>query len=207
MPRRHLLPVGLPRRPGPYWIGVVALTVLTVGVVGRLTADAADAADRWGSTELTLVAQVDLTPGQRLGPGDTDLVALPIAVVPDSALHGAVDGQVVTTPISRGEIVVSGRVGSAGSALAALVADSERGIAVPASDASLPVEVGDVVDVLATFDPTEGGDTPTVAVAEAARVIGIGEGVVTLSVVEDDAARVAYALSAGIVTLALRGSG
>jgi hypothetical protein len=71
----------------------------------------------------------------------------------------------------------------------------------------LPLEVGDRVDVLATFDPGVAGDgTPTFAVATGAVVVHVGRDAATVAVSQAAAPRVAYALAAGTVTLVLSGT-
>jgi Flp pilus assembly protein CpaB len=68
------------------------------------------------------------------------------------------------------------------------------------------VEKGDVVDVLATFggEAAEGaGGEPTFPVATAAVVVDVGEESATVAVTEKEAARVAFAVVNGAVTLAL----
>jgi hypothetical protein len=69
------------------------------------------------------------------------------------------------------------------------------------------LEVGDRVDVLATFDPGVSGDgEPTFAVATGAVVVHVGDDAVTVAVRQAAAPRVAYALAAGTVTLVLSGT-
>ena len=75
-----------------------------------------------------------------------------------------------------------------------------------------PLRLGDRVDVLATFDvldPTDGsgGAEPTGAVADGALVVDVSDDAVTVAVPATDAARVAFAVARGTVTLALVGAG
>ncbi|HEX7276722.1 MAG TPA: hypothetical protein VF244_05050, partial [Acidimicrobiales bacterium] len=64
---------------------------------------------------------------------------------------------------------------------------------------------GDTVDVLATFDPAGAaeGVAPTFPVAVAALVVDVGDESAAVAVTPDEAARVAFALASGVVTLAL----
>ena len=72
----------------------------------------------------------------------------------------------------------------------------------------MPLDIGDHVDVLATFDPkTSTGDEPTFPVARDAIVVHVGHDAVTIAVRTASAPKVAYALVAGAVTLVLSGSG
>nr|MDQ3305940.1 SAF domain-containing protein [Actinomycetota bacterium] len=173
--------------------------------VARLLGQAQEAAARWGETRPTLVATADLTPGAVVGVADTVLERRPAALVPAGALDRLAEGQTVAAPIMAGEAVVAERLAPAGlSPLAAALPAGGRGIAVPTGPGTLPLEAGDIVDVLVTFDPDTVGDgEPTFPVARAAAVIGVNEEAVTLGVTSEEASRVAFALTAGVVTLVL----
>jgi len=191
-----------------FWLAAVVLAVVTGLTVARLLAYAQAGAARWGEVRPTLVATTDLAAGAVVGPGDTELQQLPAVLVPATGLDRPAEGQIVASPIYRGEPVSSERLAPAGlSPVAAALAPGRRGIAVPAGGAALPLQVGDLVDVLVTFDPDTVGDgEPTFPVARSATVVGVGEEAVTLGVAEEEATRVAFALTAGVVTLTL-GSG
>jgi Flp pilus assembly protein CpaB len=115
------------------------------------------------------------------------------------------EGTVLTATVHEGEVVVAPRLSPAGrSALTAAVPPGTRAVAVPVDAAVLPVEPGDVVDVLATFDPdlADGGE-PTVAVAREALVVDTGPEAVVVAVTPGQAPRVAFAVAAGAVALAV----
>lgn len=189
----------LRRRPLPWWAGALVLAAVTATVVGRLVADAAAERDRWGATVQVAVATGDAAPGE---PVRAELRRLPRSLVPPGATTAA-DGAVAAVALHAGEIVLEGRLAPAGtSAVAALVPAGHRAVAVPAGD-GLPLAVGDTVDVLATLDPESA--RPTFPVARDARVVHVGEVAVTVAVTVDEAPRVAFALAAGAVTLALSG--
>lgn len=195
------------RRPSLFWLAAVMLAALTGLTVARLLADARAGAARWGEVQPTLVATTDLAAGAVVGPGDTELQQLPAALVPPAGLDQPADGQVVAAPIFRGEPVSAERLAPAGlSPMAAALAPGARGIAVPTGGAALPLAVGDFVDVLVTFAPDSVGDgEPTFPVARSASVVNVGDEAVTLGVTEEEASRVAFALTAGVVTLTLSG--
>ena len=195
----------LARRPSLFWAAAVALAAVTGLTVARLLADAREAAARWGVLRPTLVATTDLVPGSVLGPGDAEVRELPAALVPATSLDHPAEGKTVAAPIYPGEPVVAERLAPAGlSPVAAALRPGTRGIAVPAGVAALPLEVGDAVDVLVTFAPDTIGDgEPTFAVARSAAVVSVGDEAVTLGVTEEEATRVAFALTAGVVTLSL----
>lgn len=196
------------RRPVPYWVAAVALAIVTGAVVARLVGDAQAASARYGRQRTTLVAVVDVPAGTVIGPGDTELRDLPVALVPEGALHRAADGSVAAAAMHAGEVVLADRLAPAGrSPTAALLPPGTRGVAIPVGPGSLQPVPGDVVDVLATFDPSltgDGGD-PTVVVASDALVVAAREDAVTVAVDTEVAPRLAFALTAGAVTLVLSG--
>lgn len=189
----------LRRRPAPFWLMALALSLVTGATVTRLLGDAAAAADRYGGLRPALVATTDLEPGAVLGPGDTELREVPAAFLPDGALSGPADGAVLTAAVVAGEALVEARLAPAGtSPVAALLPPGTRGVAVPTGPGALRLRVGDVVDVLATFETA-------VTVAVDAPVVDVGPDAVTIAVATSDAPRVALALTAGAVTLVLSG--
>ena len=208
-PGRHPLLWRLRRRfhrPAPYWLLALGLAALTAVLVTRMVGHAEAEAARYGSLRATLVALTDLPAGATVGSGDTELRPIPAGLVPPGALDDHVDGAVVSSGIHTGEVVLGTRLSPAGlSPTAALLPRGTRGLAVPAGPETVPLARGDLVDVLATFDPTlaAGGGEPTVAVARAALVVDVGEDAVTIAVTEPRAPRVAFALATGSVTLAL----
>lgn len=211
LPRPPLRPVRprLPGRPALFWLAAVVLAAVTGLTVARFLASAQAEAERWGQLRPTLVAVADLEPGAVLGPGDAQIERRPAALVPPGALGDRAEGQVVAAPIHRGEAVLAARLAPAGlSPTAAVLGPGRVGIAVPTGPGGLPLEPGDVVDVLVTVDPdTAGEGEPTFPVARSATVASIGEEAVTLAVAEEEASRVAFALTAGMVTLVLGGHG
>ena len=196
--RARFRPRRLLRRPIPWWVAAVALTIVTTVTVGRATAEATAERARWGDERTVVVALEDHDPGDRLR---AEVRAMPAAVVPDGALREVPPGATAVTSLAAGEIVLARRVAPDGlSIVAARLPEGTRGVAVPHGIAPLPVEVGDAVDVLASFE------SETITVATDALVVDVGEDAVTVAVDEDDAAGVAYAVTAGVVTLALSGT-
>jgi Flp pilus assembly protein CpaB len=194
------------RRPLPYWLLAVALGIATAMVVGSLVSGAAAARSRWGSLRPTVVATADVEGGAPVTDGDVAVRRLPAALVPPGALRSLPPGAVAAVAVHRGEAVLASRlVGPGSSAVAARLPPGTRGIAVPAGS-GLPLEVGDRVDVLATFDDAvTPGQAPTFPVATRAVVVHVGDDAVTIAVRQASAAKVAYALAAGAVTLVLAG--
>jgi Flp pilus assembly protein CpaB len=191
-PRRLL------RHPIPWWIAAVLLAITTTTLVGRLTADATAERARWGHDVPAVVALADHDVGDALR---VEVRLLPRAVVPEDALTAVPPGGRAVVALAAGEVVLARRVAPDGlSLVAARLPSGTRGIAVPHGVAPLPVEVGDVVDVLASYE----ADTDVVATG--ALVVAVDEDAVTVAVDERDAAAVAYAVNAAAVTLALSGT-
>ena len=103
-----------------------------------------------------------------------------------------------------GQLAPDGRRG-----LAALLPPGSRAVAVPNGRPGLALVRGDQVDVLATFDPAgvSDGAPPTFPVALGALVVDVGDESASVAVSPDEAARVAFALASGVVTLALAAPG
>ncbi len=172
-----------------------------------LTAAAAARAD-WGRTVPAVVAVDDIEAGDALS-GATEVRDLPAAVVPDGALTSLDGDESARAALYAGEIVVAARVAPDGlTGVAAAVPDGHRAVAVPTQPGAAPtLSVGDLVDVLVAVDPAfSGGVPPGFAVAEAAPVIDIGDEAVTVAVPRSASPRVAFAVSQGLVTLALVGA-
>lgn len=199
---------GLRRRPFAWWIAATVLAALTSTVIGGMVAAAEHERARYGETRAALVAVRDLPAGHVLAPGDTEVRHLPAVLLPEGTLRGPVDGAPLTVPVLAGEPIPRAKVAPAGlGAVAALVPPGSRALAVPSGPADLRLARGDVVDVLATLDPALGGEAgqPTFPVARSALVIDVGEDGVTVAVSEHEAPRLAFVLTAGVVTLALTG--
>jgi Flp pilus assembly protein CpaB len=189
----------LRRRPSAYWLVAGALAVLTALVVLRAVGRAEAGAARLGGLRPVAVA------GATVGSGDTEVRRLPAAMIPPGAVEAPPEGSLVGATVHGGEVVLEARLAPAGtSALAAALPPGTRGVAVPVDAAALPVEPGDVVDVLATFDPDlAAGADPTVAVAREAVVVDVTDEAVVVAVTPGQAPRVAFAVAAGAVALAV----
>ena len=198
----------LAERRGVWWAAAVVLAVASAAVVVRATGDADAARRRWGSTRAVAVAVAPIDAGIAIDASAVAVRDVPAGLVPDGALGTVPDGRVALAPIVAGEVLVEARLAPAGlSGPAALVPPGWRAIAVPsgAGPGPPPLAVGDRVDIFATFLAEAGTEPPTVAVAEDALVVAVDDEGVTVAVPEVDAARVAFATTAGAVTLALRG--
>lgn len=231
MARSPLLPFPLPRirfrrllrrarrSPAVWWSAAALVALVAAARVGSID-DAAEARRAsWGTPVPVVVAARDLPAGTVLGDGDVVTTSWPDAVVPAGALVSPPLGRTTSAAIMAGEAVVADRVAPDGlSDVAALLPPGWRAVAVPPSSAGFgsgapPLQVGDRVDVLATFDAldlTDGSNdpTPTEPVAEGALVVDVDPdgGPITVAVPTADAPDVAFAVARGIVTLTLVGA-
>jgi Flp pilus assembly protein CpaB len=191
-------------RPPPLRLVLVVLLAVAVGLtVHRTTARAAAVTSRLGAQVTVAVAQRDVAVGQVLEPGDVALVDRPAAHVPPGARHDDPTGETVREALHEGEVVVEQRLAGGRSGAAALVPEGWRAVAVPVVDAPLPARRGDTVDVVASFDPTLVERDPSRIVAAGAVVVDVSDEAVTVAVPSARVTDVAFALTNGIVTLAL----
>lgn len=194
-------------RPPPLRLVVVLLLTVVVAVaVHRTTTAAADVTARLGATTTVAIARHGVDPGHELGPGDIDLVERPIAHVPPGAVSADPVGRTVRVRLHPGEIILDQRLAGEGrDGPAALVPQNWRAVAVPVIDAPVPARPGDIVDVVASFDPALVERDPAVVVAAEVIVVDVADEAITVAVPRSNVTDVAFALSNGIVTLALVG--
>lgn len=196
------------RRPAAWWLGTTLLAVLTGAVVSGLAGRAEAARREWGDVRRVAVATVAIEAGDEIAAGDVVERELPVAVVPADALDTAPVGRVAIVALYPGEAVLAGRVAPEGlRGVAALLPPDSRALAVPAGPGTPPLEQGDTVDVLVTVDPEGATDEPTFPLVEGATVVAADDAGATIAVPTADATRVAFALTAGRITLALAAPG
>ena len=189
----------LRRSPAAFWVAAVLLAALTGTVVARLVDRAAATAARFGPPRTAVVVRRAVPAGAVVQPGDVALRSVPSAVVPRRAIRSPPIGRRAAQPLLPGQVVVADQLAPDGvSAVAAMLPPGRRAVAVPTGGLSPPLEPGDVVDVVATF---EEGDPPTFVVAEGAAVLAVTEDVVTVAVSVDDVAPLAFAVARGVVTV------
>jgi hypothetical protein len=159
---------------------------------------------RWGSGRSTLVARVTIAAGDPLDAANTELVALPGALVGADALSERPLGAVAAVRLAAGEVVRHDRLGRpARSPVAALVPNGRHGVAVPRGDDTLPLAVGDVVRVVAALSDVPGA-VPITA-ADDAIVVQVTDHRAVLAVRDAELPAVARALADGAAVLALSG--
>ncbi|MDQ3980616.1 MAG: Flp pilus assembly protein CpaB, partial [Actinomycetota bacterium] len=197
----------LSRSPLAFWVAVALLALATASVVAKLVGRADALAGRYGPLRPVVVAARAVDRGVELAQADIAVRRLPATFLPDGAFGSAEDvvGRTAVAPLVVGQLVLRGHLAPDGlSGVAALLPAGTRGVALPAEGGPGLVRRGDLVDVLATFDPSlTGGGEPTVAVAVGALVVDVGADVVTVAVLPEEARRIAFAVAHATITLAV----
>lgn len=189
----HRIRFLLARYPWAYWLLVLAVAAGAGSVVSEVVDRATASARQLGETASVPVAARDVSMGTVLSDDDVAWRRLPVGVLPVGPLAEVPVGRTALVPLVPGEPLLASKLAPDGvHGVAALVPAGARAVAVPVGDAMPPLQRGDRVDVLA----------PSVVAADAV-VLDVGDTVVTVAVVADDAPRVADALARGPVTLAL----
>ena len=193
----------LRHHPRLFWLFAVSLAALTGLTAARLLATASSRAERLGGLREVRVTARSVDAGHQLKAGDVAVRRLPAALLPEGRLAASPTGHTVVVPLVAGEVLLEAKLAPWGlEGVAALVPPGRRALAVPVSRGGLALRRGNQVDVLATFETTEGDTEPTMAVATSAQVLDVAEESVTVAVSPEEAVRVALATSRGAVTLA-----
>jgi len=201
------------RSPIAFWVGVAVLAVITWSVVSGIVGGAEAQADRFGSLRDAVIVNRPVALGAVVTADDVSLRRVPAAFLPDAWLGSVADavGHTAVAPLFTGQAVVGQQLAPEGlQGVAALLPPGTRAVAVPTGATTAPLRTGDVVDVLATFDPSAGsagGQEPTFPVATDATVVDVGTDAATVAVGPEEAKRVAFAVTQGTVTLALGAPG
>lgn len=194
----------LRRHPWLFWSVAVGLAVVTGLTVSTMVAEASARARRLGGLREVPVAARALEAGDVLSPADVVVRRLPAAVLPAGPVARSPADHAVVVPLVPGEVLLEAKLAPWGvTGPAALVPPGQRALAVPVGKGALPVQRRQRVDVLATFDSTEGETEPTFPVATGALVVDVAEEAVSVAVSAEEAPRVAFATARGTVTLAL----
>ncbi|MFN2502941.1 MAG: Flp pilus assembly protein CpaB [Acidimicrobiales bacterium] len=203
----RLLRFRLSRSPLAFWLVTVLLALMTGLVVARFVGQAQSLAARYGPLRPVVVASREVERGTEVEPADLAVRQVPAAFLPETATRSVAEvaGRTTVVPLLAGQPVFRGHLAPEGLAgVAALLPPGTRAVAVPVGGASVVVRRGDVVDVLASFDPQlSGTGEPTLAVALDALVVDAGTESATLAVSPEEARAVAFAVTHGTVTVTL----
>lgn len=202
--RRLPLRWRLRRTPVIWWLAAAALAATTAIVVESALARADAHTRRFGALRAVPVATRGIEAGEVLGTEGVRIEHRPAALLPAGEPATGAAGRVARVPLLAGEVVVEAKLAPPGRRGAtAMVPGGTRALAIPGGPGGRPpARVGDRVDLLATFPAAE---EPSVVVAEAALVVAVDHqaDTTTVAVRREEAPRVAFALAAGTLTLAL----
>lgn len=181
-----------------YWAATILVAAALASLVGRAAQRAERAEAAWGRTRTVLVADGSIDRGAPLA-GRVRARRWPIGVAPPGALRSLPRGAVAAEDVDRGSAITPAMVRRRTDPSA----DGRRTMAVTVPPASLPVEVGDEVDVWVSVDASLAGEVaPTTRrTATAARVVAFGDRWVVLSVRPADVRALAAAAGTATVTL------
>ncbi len=201
-------------RAGLLGLAALVVAVLTASTVIASVSSLRHQDQAFGQIHSIVVARRDLPIGTRIAAADLGARKLrgepPVPDTMTRRSHAL--GRIVRAPMLAGDLVTArhlaaGRRG----ALSAVVPAGRRAVRLVV-DHSIRPAVGDVVDVLATFDPAtlaDGGD-PTVVVAPAVSVLTVDAGTagtdavgITVLVTPTQASRLAFSASTGTISIAL----
>ncbi|MEP6623349.1 MAG: Flp pilus assembly protein CpaB [Acidimicrobiia bacterium] len=196
------------------WAAALLVAGLTAVTVTTSLASLRHQDSAYGSLHTVVIARRDLSVGVRLAAADLTTRRLRGEAPADDTLTSVsrAVGRTVRASLLRGDAITRRHLtDGARGAWSEIVPVGHRAVRVVTEHGVRPT-VGDVVDVLATFDPatlTDGND-PTVVVAPAVPVLAVDalEGGsdtvgITLLVTSREASRVAFSVAAGTVSIAL----
>jgi flagella basal body P-ring formation protein FlgA len=86
-----------------YWAIVLSFAAVVAAATHQQLSRLEDARQQWQETRSVLVADTDLKPGNFIKASNADL---PVAAVPESALHGIPDGAQLRQRVAVGEVLV-----------------------------------------------------------------------------------------------------
>ncbi|MCZ7529999.1 MAG: Flp pilus assembly protein CpaB [Acidimicrobiia bacterium] len=198
------------------WAAAIAVLLGTARIVGGDLAEIHRQATSLGPLIHVVVASRDLPLGATIESGDVESVTRHESQVSDAALHDVDDvvGRIVVVPLVADTTVLAANVADSDrDGTDAVVPDGMRVMRVPLDVAVRP-RTGDVVDLIATFDATftTSADGATSVVASAATVLTVEVDdsdisapgpAVTVLVTAQESRQLAFALTHGVVTLAV----
>jgi Flp pilus assembly protein CpaB len=195
------------------WVAAAVVAVVTAITVVSLLESLQHQDEAYGALHPLAVARRDLPVGTRVRAADVGERRIRgDAPETDALTAREVVGRVVRVPLLRGATVTARHVAaSTRDGLGAVVPAGRRAVRLVVEHGLRPA-VGNLVDVLATFDPETLGDRgdPTIVVAPAVTVLAVdtaddaGDTVaVTVLVTPAQSTRLAFAAAAGTISLAL----
>ena len=181
----------------PRRIGAVALALVVGGSTWSVVNAARTNQAQWGDVLAVVVAVSDIEPGEELTPVNTELRAIPLALLPQNALTDDRSGRRAGSPIGTGQVVVDGQVAIDRHGLEA----QGRSITLPQPLAPPALIVGDTVELISVRATRDRVSAVSIATVE---VVEISENGITVTVNQSLAAAVFEALASGSVEFARR---
>ena len=199
-------------RTAAAWAAAAVVAVVTAATVVGLLSSLRHQDEAYGALHPVAVARHDLAVGTRVTASDlTERRIRGEAPERDALTAPQAVGRVVRVPLLRGATVTARHLTvTARTGLGGVVPAGQRAVRLVVEHGLRPA-VGDLVDVLATFDPETIGDgDPTIVIAPAVTVVAVDAGTdtgdtvaVTVLVTPHQSTRLAFAAAAGTVSLAL----
>ena len=195
------------RRPLVYWTAVGLLLVTTVVGVARQSDRQRQLTETYGELRNVPVAATLIRPGEPLDAEAVRWEQRPAAGVPPGAVTDLTEGALAAEAIYAGEVIHGERVAGSGSGLSSRLTPGVAAVSVPTSYGVPPVQPGDRVDLLATFDSFADGAAPEASsVARNATVLESGEDAVTVAIQASEVSSTVSALIWGTVTVVAVGA-
>ena len=177
------------RHRATYWVAVAGLALTVALVLMSQSRQLNEARDEWGSSVDVWVAAADTAPGDPLL---VDRRAMPAAMLPRAAVTGAWPvGATARQTVVAGEVVVAADIGTG---RLPLLPSEWRAVAVTAGDTTIPLVIGDHVDVVANG----------AVLSIDAVVVDMQASVAVIGVPADDAPGVAVASRDGTAVVVVR---
>jgi Flp pilus assembly protein CpaB len=195
------------------WAAAAVVAIVTATTVVGIVSSLRHQDEAYGALHPVVVARHDLAVGRRLTAADLTRERIRgEAPQRDALTERDAIGRVVRVPLLRGSTVTARHVvATTRDGLGGVVPAGRRAVRLVVEHGLRP-RLGDLVDVLATFDPAtlgDGGD-PTIVLAPAVPVLAVEAGgdagdtvAVTVLVTPRQSTRLAFATSAGTLSLAL----
>lgn len=196
------------------WLAALIVAIVTATTVISSVSSLRHQDEAFGQIRSMVVARRDLPIGTRVDAADLTTRRLRGEPPERDTITRAADavGRIVRAPLLRGDLFTARHLtASRRAALSEVVPNGQRAVRLVIEHGLRP-SIGDVVDVLATFDPAtlgDGGD-PTVLVAPAVPVLTVdtapasGDTVgITVLVTPHQASRLAFSAATGTLSIAL----
>lgn len=159
----------------------------------RTAVQSARTQQRWGSTAEVLVATTEISAGDAIDSGNSELRRWPAEMIPADYLTEPPKKAVARQHIGEGQGFAASDVVIDGDALYPLARRGTLAVTLPNADERLQASTGDHVELVIGTGRAIAGDKPTDPESIAGTVVAKGEETLTIAVAADDARSVADA--------------